>query len=152
MNFRETHGDLLNRMCFRQVPVEHWHSYVSVSDRACAEAVAELKKAPPPKCYQEKDDDAIYHLNDDRLDFTRALGYHVPEVLFNRATQAKQTLELAKEDLKEEMLTYGPKGPRWDFVEFYEEIRKSFLEGDTAEGQKQIVVNVRSHLVELELW
>ncbi|CAK9085876.1 Hypothetical protein (Fragment) [Durusdinium trenchii] len=54
-------------------------NYVSVSDRACAEAVAELKKAPPPKCYQEKDDDAIYHLNDDRLDFTRALGYHVPE-------------------------------------------------------------------------
>ena len=113
--------------------MEHWHSHVSVSDHEFVATVAELNN------------------NDDRLDFTHALGYHLPQFFSTGQHKLSKHLSMQKEDLKEEMLAHGPKGPRWDFVEFYEEICKIILKGDTAEGPKKIMSSTLG-LVELELW
>ena len=72
--------------------------------------------------------------------------YQVEPRALERAEQAREDLEVTKEQFRGELEAYGPKGPSWDFVAFYEELCKRFLKGRIEEQFGVLDLSI------LELW
>ena len=67
-------------------------------------------------------------INDDRIVYLDD-KYQVDPRALERAEQAREDLEVTKEQFRGELESYGPKGPSWDYVAFYEELCQRFLKG-----------------------
>ena len=83
-----------------------------------------------PDCYEHDSEHDLkrFFINDDRISYLDG-KYQVDPKALKRAEHAREELEETKKELKNELESYGPKGPSWDFVTFYEELCRRFLKG-----------------------
>ena len=128
--FRETHARLLNHVCFRKGEISHPHYQSRINENDFVRSIRKVCPVPPPDCYEDSSEHDLkrFFINDDRIIYLDD-KYQVDPKTLERAEQARADLEDTKKQLREELEEYGPKGPSWDFVTFYEELCKSFLKG-----------------------
>ena len=128
--FRETHARLLNHVCFRKGELSHPHYQSRIIENDFVRSIRKVCPVPPPDCYEDSSEHDLkrFFINDDRIVYLDD-KYQVDPKTVERAEQARADLEDIKNQLREELEEYGPKGPSWDFVTFYEELCKRFLKG-----------------------
>ena len=130
LRFRETHARLLNHVCFRKGEISHPHYQARIDENDFARSIRNVCPVPPPVCYEHerRHDLKRFFINDDRIIYLDG-RYQVDPKALERAGHARGELEDTKKELKNELESYGPKGPSWDFVTFYEELCRRFLKG-----------------------
>ena len=128
--FREIHARLLNHVCFRKGEISHPHYQATVNEDDFVRHIRKVCPVPPPDCYEDSREHDLkrFFINDDRISYLDD-KYQVDAKALERANQARAELEDTKNQLKAELEDYGPRGPSWDFVTFYEELCKRFLKG-----------------------
>ena len=128
--FRETHARLLNHVCFRKGVISHPHHQSRINEDDFVRSIRRICPVPPPDFYEDSSEHDLkrFLINDDRIIY---LGdkYQIDSKALERAEQARADLEATKNQFREELESYGPKGPSWDYVTFYEELRRRFLKG-----------------------
>ena len=130
LRFRETHARLLNHVCFRKGEISHPHYQSRINENDFVRSIRNVCPVPPPVCYEHErgHDLRRFFINDDRIIYLDG-RYQVDPRALERAGHAREELEDTKKELKKELESYGPKGPSWDFVTFYEELCRRFLKG-----------------------
>ena len=130
LRFRETHARLLNHVCFRKGEISHPHYQSRINENDFVRSIRNVCPVPPPVCYEHErgHDLRRFFINDDRIIYLDG-RYQVDPKALERAGHAREELEDTKKELKNELEAYGPKGPSWDFVTFYEELCRRFLKG-----------------------
>ena len=130
LRFRETHARLLNHVCFRKGEISHPHYQSRINENDFVRSIQNVCPVPPPICYEHErgHDLKRFFINDDRIIYLDG-RYQVDPRALERAGHAREELEDTKKELKKELESYGPKGPSWDFVTFYEELCRRFLKG-----------------------
>ena len=130
LRFRETHARLLNHVCFRKGEISHPHYQSRINENDFVRSIRNVCPVPPPVCYEHErgHDLKRFFINDDRIIYLDG-RYQVDPKALERAGHAREELEDTKKELKNELEAYGPKGPSWDFVTFYEELCRRFLKG-----------------------
>ena len=130
LRFRETHARLLNHVCFRKGEISHPHYQSRINENDFVRSIRNVCPVPPPVCYEHErgHDLKRFFINDDRIIYLDG-RYQVDPRALERAGHAREELEDTKKELKKELESYGPKGPSWDFVTFYEELCRRFLKG-----------------------
>ena len=130
LRFRETHARLLNHVCFRKGEISHPHYQSRINENDFVRSIRNVCPVPPPVCYEHErgHDLRRFFINDDRIIYLDG-RYQVDPRALERAGHAREELEDTKKELKKELELYGPKGPSWDFVTFYEELCRRFLKG-----------------------
>ena len=130
LRFRETHARLLNHVCFRKGEISHPHYQSRINENDFVRSIRNVCPVPPPVCYEHErgHDLRRFFINDDRIIYLDG-RYQVDPRALERAGHAREELEETKKELKKELESYGPKGPSWDFVTFYEELCRRFLKG-----------------------
>ena len=130
LRFRETHARLLNHVCFRKGEISHPHYQARIDENDFVRSIRNVCPVPPPVCYEHErgHDLKRFFINDDRIIYLDG-RYQVDPRALERAGHAREELEDTKKKLKDELESYGPKGPSWDFVTFYEELCRRFLKG-----------------------
>ena len=130
LRFRETHARLLNHVCFRKDEISHPHYQSRINENDFVRSIRNVCPVPPPICYEHErgHDLKRFFINDDRIIYLDG-RYQVDPRALERAGHAREELEDTKKELKKELELYGPKGPSWDFVTFYEELCRRFLKG-----------------------
>ena len=130
LRFRETHARLLNHVCFRKGEISHPHYQSRINENDFVRSIRNVCPVPPPVCYEHErgHDLRRFFINDDRIIYLDG-RYQVDPRALERAGHAREELEDTKKKLKDELESYGPKGPSWDFVTFYEELCRRFLKG-----------------------
>ena len=130
LRFRETHARLLNHVCFRKGEISHPHYQSRIDENDFVRSIRNVCPVPPPVCYEHErgHDLKRFFINDDRIIYLDG-RYQVDPKALERAGHAREELEDTKKELKNELEAYGPKGPSWDFVTFYEELCRRFLKG-----------------------
>ena len=130
LRFRETHARLLNHVCFRKGEISHPHYQSRINENDFVRSIRNVCPVPPPVCYEHErgHDLKRFFINDDRIIYLDG-RYQVDPKALERAGHAREELEDTKKELKKELESYGPKGPSWDFVTFYEELCRRFLKG-----------------------
>ena len=130
LRFRETHARLLNHVCFRKGEISHPHYQSRINENDFVRSIRNVCPVPPPVCYEHErgHDLKRFFINDDRIIYLDG-RYQVDPKALERAGHAREELEDTKKELKNELESYGPKGPSWDFVTFYEELCRRFLKG-----------------------
>ena len=128
--FRETHARLLNHVCFRKGEISHPHYQSRINEDDFVQSIRSVCPVPPPDCYEHDSEHDLkrFFINDDRISYLDG-KYKVDPKSFERAEHAREELEDTKKELKKELESYGPNGPSWDFVTFYEELCRRFLKG-----------------------
>ena len=128
--FRETHARLLNHVCFRKGEISHPHYQSMINEDDFVRSIRKICLVPPPDCYEDSSEHGLkrFFINDDRIIYLDD-KYQVDPRALERAEQARADLEVTKKHFREELEAYGPKGPSWDYVTFYEELCKRFLKG-----------------------
>ena len=128
--FRETHARLLNHVCFRKGEISHPHYQSRINENDFVRSIRNICPVPPPDCYEHEPEHDLkrFFINDDRIIYLDG-RYQVDPKALERAEHAREELEDTKKELKKELESYGPKGPSWDFVTFYEELCRRFLKG-----------------------
>ena len=128
--FRETHARLLNHVCFRKGEISHPHYQSRINEDDFVRSIRNVCPVPPPDCYEHDSEHDLkrFFINDDRISYLDG-KYQVDPKALERAEHAREELEDTKKELKKELESYGPKGPSWDFVTFYEELCRRFLKG-----------------------
>ena len=128
--FRETHARLLNHVCFRKGEISHPHYQSMINEDDFVRSIRKVCLVPPPDCYEDSPEHDLkrFFINDDRIIYLDD-KYQVDPRALERAEQARADLEVRKEQFREELEAFGPKGPSWDYVAFYEELCKRFLKG-----------------------
>ena len=128
--FRETHARLLNHVCFRKGELSHPHYQARINEDDFVRSIRKVCLVPPPDCYEDSREHDLkrFFINDDRIVYLED-KYQVDPRALERAEQAREDLEVTKEQFRGELKSYGPKGPSWDFVAFYEELCQRFLKG-----------------------
>ena len=128
--FRETHARLLNHVCFRKGEISHPHYQSRINENDFVRSIRNICPVPPPDCYEHEPEHDLkrFFINDDRIIYLDG-KYQVDPKALERAGHAREELEETKKELKNELESYGPKGPSWDFVTFYEELCRRFLKG-----------------------
>ena len=128
--FRETHARLLNHVCFRKGEISHPHYQSRINENDFVRSIRNVCPVPPPDCYEHErgHDLKRFFINDDRIIYLDG-RYQVDPKALERADHAREELKDTKKELKKELESYGPKGPSWDFVTFYEELCRRFLKG-----------------------
>ncbi|CAK9109931.1 unnamed protein product [Durusdinium trenchii] len=128
--FRETHARLLNHVCFRKGEISHPHYQSRINENDFVRSIRNICPVPPPDCYEHEPEHDLkrFFINDDRIIYLDG-KYQVDPKALERAGHAREELEDTKKELKKELESYGPKGPSWDFVTFYEELCRRFLKG-----------------------
>ena len=93
-------------------------------------SIRKICLVPPPDCYEDSSEHDLkrFFINDDRIIYLE-YKYQVDPRALERAEQARADLEVTKKHFREELESYGPNGPSWDFVTFYEELCRRFLKG-----------------------
>ena len=126
--FRETHARLLNHVCFRKGEISHPHYQSMINEDDFVRSIRRICPVPPPDCYEDSSEHDLkrFFINDDRIIYLDD-KYQVDPRALERAEQARADLEVTKKHFREELEAYGPKGPSWDYVAFYEELCKKFL-------------------------
>ena len=121
--FRETHARLLNHVCFRKGEISHPHYQSRINEDDFVRSIRNVCPVPPPDCYEHDSEHDLkrFFINDDRISYLDG-KYQVDPKAFERAEHAREELEDTKKELKKELESYGPNGPSWDFVTFYEEL------------------------------
>ena len=128
--FRETHASLLNHVCFRKGEISHPHYQSMINEDDFVPSNRKICPVPPPDCYEDSSEHDLktFFINDDRISYLDD-KYQVDPKALERAEQARADLEVTKKQFREELESYGPKGPSWDYVTFYEELCRRFLKG-----------------------
>ena len=128
--FRETHARLLNHVCLRKGEISHPHYQSRINEDDFVRSIRNVCPVPPPDCYEHDSEHDLkrFFINDDRISYLDG-KYHVDPKAFEKAEHAREELEDTKKELKKELESYGPNGPNWDFVTFYEELCRRFLKG-----------------------
>ena len=128
--FRETHARLLNHVCFRKGEISHPHYQSRINEDDFVRSIRNVCPVPPPDCYEHDSEHDLkrFFINDDRISYLDG-KYQVDPKALERAENAREELEDTKKELKKELESYGPNGPSWDFVTFYEELCQRFLKG-----------------------
>ena len=128
--FRETHARLLNHVCFRKGEISHPHFQSRINEDDFVRSIRKVCPVPPPDCYEHDSEHDLkrFFINDDRISYLDG-KYQVDPKALEKAEHAREELEDTKKELKKELESYGPNGPNWDFVTFYEELCRRFLKG-----------------------
>ena len=128
--FRETHARLLNHVCFKKGEISHPDYQSMINEDDFVRSIRKICPVPPPDCYEDSSEHDFkrFFINDDRIIYLDD-KYQVDPRALERAEQARADLEVTKKHFREELEAYGPKGPSWDYVTFYEELCKRFLKG-----------------------